>query len=62
MNGARSTPGIPVWEPQATEAEHTNLTTTPQGQPQQLVFYKGGIKAREGEVTYSKSHGNWTMS
>ena len=34
----RSTPGIWTHEPQATEAAHTNFTTTPLGRPLLLFF------------------------
>ena len=31
--------GVQTSEPQATEAEHTNLTTTPPGQPQGPLYF-----------------------
>ena len=38
MSGARSTPRTLTCKPQATEAEHENLTTMPPGQPPFLFF------------------------
>ena len=36
---AKSVPRIQTHEPQATEMEHANLTTTPLGHPLKIVFY-----------------------
>lgn len=40
ISGARSPPGIRNGESQAAKSEHTNLTTTPPGQPLKPIFLK----------------------